>query len=89
MISLHQHQVHHHRQGRRSPGCSSISIGSTSPEDRRADVVFDKIEDLLCEFMRDPVQQRLHCRVLRWSLEEDPLKVFTGVVFVNPPTINR
>ena len=67
---------------------SSISFGSTSPEDRRADKVFDKIEDLLCEMMRDPVQHHLHCRVLRWGLEEDPSKVFTAVVIVNPPTNN-
>lgn len=62
------------------------SFGSTAPEERRADKVFDQIEDMLREMMRDHEQHRLHCRVLQWNLEEEPTKVFNAVVVVNPPT---
>ena len=64
---------------------SSTSFGSTSSDVKRADVVFDKIEDLLYDFMRDSSQHYLHCRVLRWSYEEDPSRIFNAVVVVNPP----
>ena len=65
---------------------SSSSFGSTAPEDRRADKVFDQIEDSLANMMIDPQQPRLHCRILEGHLEnEDPKQVFTAVVIVTPP----
>lgn len=65
---------------------SSSSFGSTAPEDRRADKVFDQIEDLLTNMMVDQEQRHLHCRVLQGHLNnEDPKKTFTAVVIVTPP----
>ena len=66
---------------------SSSSFGSTAPEDRRADKVFDQIEDMLTNMMAgDQEQRRLHCRVLEGHLDnEEPKKVFTAVVIVTPP----
>jgi hypothetical protein len=68
---------------------SSISIDSTSPEERAADQVFDKIEDLLCEFSREPSRHHLHCRVLRWSLDDDLSRIFTAVVVINAPVTSN
>lgn len=65
---------------------SSSSFGSTAPDIRRADKVFDQIEDLLTNMMIDPEQRQFHCRVLEGHLtEKQPPKVFTAVVIVNPP----
>lgn len=65
---------------------SSSSFGSTAPEERRADKVFDQIEDLLADMMIDQEQHRLHCRVLEGSVKNDGTsKVFTAVVIVTPP----
>lgn len=66
---------------------SSSSFGSTAPEERRADKVFDRIEDLLSEMMTDPEQQRFHCRMLQGSFQhEQTPQVFNIVVIVTPPT---
>lgn len=65
---------------------SMSSFGSTAPDVRRADQVFDHIEDLLTEMMIDPEQRRCHCRVLEGHLDqEQPPKVFTAVIVVAPP----
>ena len=66
---------------------SSSSFGSTAPEVRRADQVFDQIEDLLTKMMAgDPEQRRFHCRILQGHLDnEEPKKTFTAVVVVTPP----
>ena len=75
-----------------SPSISTISwasltsFGSTSADVRAADKIFDKIEDLLSKLSQDPLQYRLHCRILRWHLEQDPSFSFTAVIVVNPPT---
>jgi hypothetical protein len=65
---------------------SSLSIGSTSSQVRTEDQLFDKIEDMMCEYMREPTRHYLHCRVLRWYLENDVSHQFSAVVVINPPT---
>ena len=65
---------------------SSSSFGSTAPDDRRADKVFDQIEDLLTNMMVDQEQRRLHCRILQGNLDnEEQKKAFTAVVIVTSP----
>lgn len=67
---------------------SSSSFGSTASDVRRADKVFDQIEDLLIELMADTEQRRLHCRTLECQLSnEEPRQVFTAVVIITPPVI--
>lgn len=68
---------------------SSISIQSTNSQVKIDDKLFDKIEDILCDYMREPDRHYLHCRVLRWTLEEDQSRLFTAVVIINPPTIQN
>ena len=65
---------------------SSTSIGSTSPEVRVEDKLFDKIEDMICDYMRESNRHYLHCRVLRWYLDDDSSRQFSAVVIINPPT---
>lgn len=62
------------------------SFGSTSADVRAADKIFDQIEDLLSQLSQDPLQHRLHCRVLRWHLKQDPTYSFNAVIVVHPPT---
>ena len=65
---------------------SMSSFGSTAAEDRRADKVFDEIEDLLTNMMADQEQRRFHCRILQGHLDdEEPKKIFTAVVIVTSP----
>jgi len=68
---------------------SSISIGSTSSQVRTEDELFDKIEDMMCEYMRVSTRHYLHCRVLRWYLEDDLSHQFSAVVVINPPTSKK
>lgn len=69
---------------------SSSSFGSTAPDVRRAEKVFDQIENLLTDMMIDPEQRQFHCRVLEGHLSnEQPPKVFTAVVIINPPLPKR
>ena len=68
---------------------SSISTASTNSQVKTEDELFDKIEDILCDYMRQPDRHYLHCRVLRWGLEEDQSRLFTAVVIINPPTIEN
>ena len=68
---------------------SSTSMESTSPEVKTADELFDKIEDMICDYMREPNRHYLHCRVLRWCLEDDQSRRFSAVVIINPPTANN
>jgi hypothetical protein len=51
------------------------------------DELFDKIEDMICEYMRDSRRHYLQHRVLQWYLDNDPLHQFSAVVVINPPTI--
>lgn len=65
---------------------SSDSFYSTAPDIRRADKVFDRIEDLLTKMMDDPEQRQFHCRVLEGHLDhEQPPKKFTAVIVIAPP----
>ncbi len=71
---------------------SSSSIGSTSSVIRREDKLFDQIEDLICEYMRESDRHYLHCRVLRWGLDDQdlPRRQFSAVIVINPPvTISK
>ena len=68
---------------------SSISTAAANSQVKTEDELFDKIEDILCDYMRQPDRHYLHCRVLRWGLEEDQSRLFTAVVIINPPTIEN
>jgi len=72
-----------------SLGSSMTSIESTSPEVKTEDEFFDKIEDMLCDYMRESNRHYLHCRVLRWTLEDDLSRQFSAVVVINPPTSRK
>jgi len=63
----------------------SSASGSTCSQTRQEDKIFDQIEDMLCEYMRDPLRHYLQFRILRWAHEGDPSKVFTAIVVINPP----
>ena len=76
------------------PSASSLSspispVDARSEEERTTDALFDKIEDMLCAFMRNPRQHYLHCRVLQWSLDDEITQKFTAVVVINPPIATR
>ena len=68
---------------------SSISTASTNLQVKTEDELYDKIEDILGDYMREPDRHYLHCRVLRWRLEEDQSRLFTAVVIINPPSIEN
>jgi len=72
-----------------SSGSSMTSIESTSPQVKTEDELFDKIEDIMCEYMRESDRHYLHCRVLRWCLEDDLSRQFSAVVVINPPAIQK
>jgi hypothetical protein len=64
---------------------SGSSIGSTSSNVRTEDGLFDKIEDMISDYMCESKRHYLHCRVLRWTLEDDPSCQFSAVIVINPP----
>jgi hypothetical protein len=64
---------------------STSSIGSTSSAVRKEDKVFDQIEDIISDYMRDSDRHFLQCRVLRWYMDEDRSRQFTAIVVINPP----
>lgn len=59
---------------------------STSTDVRTEDQLFDKIEDIISDYMLESSRHYLQCRVLRWSPDDDLSRVFTAVVVINPPT---
>lgn len=65
---------------------STMSQRSITIEENTADVMFDQVEQLICDYMRQPQRHYLHCRVLRWSLEENRSRIYSAVVVINPPT---
>ena len=65
---------------------SLTSMESTSSQTKTEDEIFDKIEDMICDYMREPNRHYLHCRVLRWRLENDLSRQFSAVIVINPPT---
>jgi hypothetical protein len=67
-------------------GSSITSHSSRSSQEKSIDDLFDKIEDMICDYMRDSKRHYLHCRVLRWSIEDDLTRQFSAVVVINPPT---
>ena len=63
----------------------AMSVQSLAAEDESTNVLFDHIEELLCEYMRQPQHHFLHCRVLQWSPIDDQSRLFTTVIVINPP----
>ncbi|CAF1385323.1 unnamed protein product [Adineta steineri] len=64
---------------------SCTSTETRSSQEKCADELYDQIEDLICEYMRECQRHYLHCRVLRWHLEDDTSKQFSAVIIINPP----
>lgn len=76
--------------GMRSPAASmtssqsSTSIGSRTEEEKAEDELFDQIEDLLGDMMRNPSPQHLPCRVFQCLLPDDPSRVLTATIVIGP-----
>ncbi|CAF2925983.1 unnamed protein product [Rotaria sp. Silwood2] len=64
-------------------------IHAHQTEDELADELFEKIQQLICDYMRQPHRDYLHCRVLRWSIQEDLSRLYSAVIVINPPAIRR
>lgn len=64
---------------------ASSASGSTCSQTRQEDQIFDQIEDILCDYMRDSTRHYLQYRILRWAHDDDRSKVFTAIVVINPP----
>ncbi|CAF3050437.1 unnamed protein product [Rotaria sp. Silwood2] len=64
-------------------------IHTHQTEDELTDELFEKIEQLICDHMRQPHRNYLHCRVLRRDIEEDLSRLYSAVVVINPPTTRR
>ena len=65
---------------------SSSSMQSRSPEVKDADELFDRIEDMICEYMRDPSRNHFDSRVLGWYLDDNESRLFSVVILIKPPT---
>jgi hypothetical protein len=63
-----------------------ILIPAPTSEEMVADELFDNIEALICDYMREPHRHRSHHRTLQWSLEDNSSRLFTAVVVINAPT---
>lgn len=70
-------------------GVDSSDSNETSSQTQREDKIFDRIEDILAEYMHDSSRHYLHFRLLRWTDSEDFAKIFTAVVLINPPMSNQ
>ncbi len=68
---------------------SSSSTESTSPEVKTEDELFDKIEDMICDYMRQPSRHYLHCRVLHCYLDDNLSSQFNAIIIINPPSMTR
>ena len=65
---------------------SSTSVDSRTPEEKATDGLFDQIEDLIVDYMREPQRHHFDCRILRCSTSEDRPRFFNAVVVINPPS---
>lgn len=65
---------------------TNLSQRSITTEENRTDELFDKIERLIHDYMQQSRRHHLHCRVLRWNTEENPSRLFSAVIVINPPT---
>ena len=65
---------------------STTSVDSRTTQERATDELFDKIEDLISEYLRDPQRHHFDYRVIRCSLGGDPQRLFHAVVVINPPS---
>ena len=72
-----------------TPSQSSTSIGSRTAEEKAEDELFDKIEDLLGDMMRNPTPHHLPCRVFQWPLPDDPSRVLTAMIVISPTIPNK
>ena len=63
-----------------------ILIPAPISEEMVADELFDSIEALICDYMREPHRHHSHYRNLQWSLEDNSSRLFTAVVVINAPT---
>ena len=65
---------------------SSSSVDSRTAEEKATDGLFDKIEDLIGDYMREPQRHHFDCRILRCNTGEAPPRFFNAVVVINPPS---
>jgi len=68
---------------------SSTSTQSTSPQVKTEDELFDQIEDMICDYMRQPSRHYLHCRVLHCYLDDNSSSQFNAIIIINPPSMTR
>lgn len=70
--------------------CESFeSVDSRTAEEKSEDAFFDKLEDLMADFMSDATQHRLHCRFLQWPMPGDPTRVMDAVIVIHPPITKK
>jgi hypothetical protein len=63
-----------------------IIIPAPISEEMVADDLFDSIEALICEYMREPHRHHSHYRNLQWSLHDNSSRLSTVAVVINFPT---
>ena len=69
-----------------SRSCESFeSVDSRTADEKSEDAFYDKLEDLICDFMSDPSRHHVHCRFLQWSMPGDPTRVMDAMVVIHPP----
>ena len=65
---------------------SSISVDSRTAEEKATDGLFDQIEDLISDYMRESQRHHFDCRILRCHTGEAKPRFFNAVVVINPPS---
>ena len=63
-----------------------MSLDTINREENITNELFNKIEQLICDYMQPSQRHYLHCRILRWCLEEDQSRMFSAVIVINPPS---
>ena len=76
-----------------SPGLPSSesfeSVDSRTAEEKSEDAFYDKLENLMCDFMSDSSRHRLHCRFLQWPMPGDSTRVLDAIVVIHPPITKK
>jgi hypothetical protein len=78
-----------------SDATTATSSGSSSPvdsrdtEERETDALFDEIEDLIADFMRQPHRHHAYNRYLRCFVDERESRWCHIHVTIHPPTTKK
>ena len=73
-----------------SRSCESFeSVDSRTAEEKSEDAFYDKLENLMCDFMSDSSRHHVHCRFLQWPMPGDPTRVMDAIVVIHPPIAKK